>query len=153
MSNISDLIEQFILDTMGQDDSIEIARNSLAEYFNCAPSQINYVLTTRFTLDRGFNKVSKRGGGGYIKISRLNAAEDDVATMVLESVGDELDYKRMEHIVSRLAREKIISHKEANIIKDALSDNALNLPVMGSDRVRANCFKSVLIGLMSKEDK
>lgn len=153
MSNISDLIEQFILDTMGQDDSIEIARNSLADYFNCAPSQINYVLATRFTLDRGYSKLSKRGGGGYIKISRINAGEDDIATMVLESIGQELDFNRMQHIISRLVGEKIITKNEASIITNALSDNALNLPFVGGDRVRANSFKSVLIGLMSKGDK
>ena len=64
MPNISDIIENYILDKMGRNGSIELSRNVLAEYFNCVPSQINYVLATRFTLDRGFSKESKRGGGG-----------------------------------------------------------------------------------------
>ena len=70
MANISETIEQFIIATLGENDSVDISRNSLAEYFSCAPSQINYVLDTRFTIDRGFVKESKRGGSGYIKISR-----------------------------------------------------------------------------------
>ena len=71
MANISETIEQFIIATLGENDSVDISRNSLAEYFSCAPSQINYVLDTRFTIDRGYVKESKRGGSGYIKISRL----------------------------------------------------------------------------------
>ncbi len=72
MANISDIIEQFILKSLGEDDSVDISRNELANFFSCAPSQINYVLETRFTVDRGFVKESRRGGGGFIKISKIN---------------------------------------------------------------------------------
>ncbi len=152
MSNISNLIEQFILDALGESGSIEIARNSLADYFNCAPSQINYVLETRFTLDRGFSKLSKRGGGGYIKISRIRPEDDQM--LVLESVGDELSFKRLSQIISRLTAEKVIGKKEASLLKLALGEEALVLPIGNADKVRANAFKCVLIGLMnSKEEK
>ncbi|MBQ8468639.1 MAG: CtsR family transcriptional regulator [Clostridia bacterium] len=146
MANISDIIEQFILDTMEDSGSIEISRNSLADYFNCAPSQINYVLDTRFTLDRGFSKESKRGGGGFIKINRMK--EDDTTAMILESVGEELSYNRMMQILKRLGQEKIISKSEQNIIRAALCDEALSLPLLMRDKMRANAFKSVLIELM-----
>ena len=66
MSAISDSIEKFILTLLGEDDAIELQRNELAHYFSCAPSQINYVLATRFNLGRGYAIESRRGGGGYI---------------------------------------------------------------------------------------
>ena len=152
MSNISNIIEQFILDTMGDDSSIEISRNSLAEYFNCVPSQINYVLETRFTLDRGFSKESRRGGGGFIKISRISADSNNLAMMVLENVGEELSYKRMNQILQRLTQDKIIKIREMELVKVALSNEALNVPLMLKDKLRANAFKCVLIDLMKEGD-
>ncbi len=152
MANISNIIEQFILDTMGDDSSIEISRNSLAEYFNCVPSQINYVLETRFTLDRGFSKESRRGGGGFIKISRISADSNNLAMMVLENVGEELSYKRMNQILQRLTQDKIIKIREMELVKVALSDEALNVPLMLKDKLRANAFKCVLIDLMKEGD-
>jgi transcriptional regulator CtsR len=149
MANISDIIEQFILDTMESDDTIEISRNSLADYFNCAPSQINYVLSTRFTVDRGFLKESKRGGGGFIKISRYKQDDEGVAAAVLESVGEELTYKRMCQILDRLHKDKIIDKKEMRLAKVVLSDEALSVPISIKDRLRANAFKCLLIDLMN----
>ena len=64
MSNLSDIIEEFILNTIGSDDTLNLSRNELANFFNVSPSQINYVLSTRFTIDRGYLTESKRGGGG-----------------------------------------------------------------------------------------
>ena len=72
MPNVSDIIEEFILSTMGNSDDINLSRNELAGFFNCAPSQINYVLTTRFNLNRGYVIQSQRGGGGFIKIVKQN---------------------------------------------------------------------------------
>lgn len=151
MANISDIIEQFILSTLGEDSSIEISRNSLADYFDCAPSQINYVLETRFSLDKGFSKESKRGGGGFIKISKIDTKPDSLALMVLENVGEELNCKRMNQILQRLEREKVISKKESLLVRSALSDEALSVPLMLRDKLRANAFKCVLIQLMKGE--
>lgn len=151
MANISDIIEQFILQTMGDDSTIEISRNSLADYFACAPSQINYVLETRFTLDRGFSKESKRGGGGFIKISKIDTDGDSLAQLVLENVGDELSSKRMNQILSRLRQEKILTSKELALVKTALSDEALSVPLMLKDKIRAHAFKCVLIELMKDQ--
>lgn len=153
MANISDIIEQFILNTLGDDSTIEISRNSLADYFSCAPSQINYVLETRFSLDKGFSKESKRGGGGFIKISKIDTDHDGLAQMVLENVGDELTTKRMTQILQRLEREKVINNKESLLIRSALGDEALNVPLMLKDKLRANAFKCVLIQLMKEGGK
>ncbi len=153
MANISDIIEQFILSTLGEDNTIEISRNSLADYFDCAPSQINYVLETRFSLDKGFSKESKRGGGGFIKISKIDTTPDSLALMILENVGEELTSKRMNQILQRLEREKVVSKKESLLIRSALGDEALNVPLMLKDKLRANAFKCVLIQLMKEGEK
>ena len=152
MANISETIEQFIIATMGENDSVDISRNSLAEYFSCAPSQINYVLDTRFTIDRGFVKESKRGGSGYIKISKLKNTDDNeyLNSLVLESVGDELSEKRMVQILEKLVSDNIVSLNEKVLIEAALSEDSLAMPFTIKDKVRAKSFKNILIELMKK---
>ena len=78
MANISDIIESFLLETLGDNDTLNISRNELANYFACAPSQINYVLSTRFTPDRGYLIESRRGGGGFITVARLSQEPDEL---------------------------------------------------------------------------
>ncbi len=154
MANISDIIEQFILKTMGDDESVDISRNELATFFSCAPSQINYVLETRFTVDKGFVKESRRGGGGYIKISKINLDNDEyVSNLILESVGDELSQKRFSQILEKLRNEKIISDKEKDIIFSALSDLSLAMPFTIKDNIRAKAFKNVLTTLMKQKEE
>lgn len=154
MANISDIIEQFILKTMGDDESVDISRNELATFFSCAPSQINYVLETRFTVDKGFVKESRRGGGGYIKISKINLDNDEyVSNLILESVGDELSQKRLSQILEKLKNEKIISDKEKEIIFSALSDLSLAMPFTIKDSIRAKAFKNVLTTLMKQKEE
>ncbi len=154
MANISDVIEQFILKTMGDDESVDISRNELASFFSCAPSQINYVLETRFTIDKGFVKESRRGGGGFIKISKINLDNDEyVSNLILESVGDELSQKRLSQILDKLKNENIISQKEKEIIFSALSDSSLAMPFTIKDNIRAKSFKNVLTTLMKQKEE
>lgn len=154
MANISDVIEQFILKTMGDDESVDISRNELASFFSCAPSQINYVLETRFTIDKGFVKESRRGGGGFIKISKINLDNDEyVSNLILESVGDELSQKRLSQIMDKLKNENIISQKEKEIIFSALSDSSLAMPFTIKDNIRAKSFKNVLTTLMKQKEE
>lgn len=154
MANISDIIEQFILKSLGDDNSVDISRNELANFFSCAPSQINYVLETRFTIDRGFVKESKRGGGGYIKISKINVDDDNyMNNLILESVGDGLGYKRLTQILDKLEQEKIISKREGEIISSALNEESLSMPFTIKDSIRAKAFKNILTTLLLyKED-
>lgn len=148
--SISDIIEQFILDSIGEDEFISISRNQLADFFNCVPSQINYVLTTRFTLDKGFIVESKRGGGGYIIISRL--PEDDnikYLTSLLNSDSlKRLTQLEAEQILDRLQAGKLIGERERKILSSALSDRALLVPDTIKPSVRANILKSILIELL-----
>lgn len=152
MANISESIEKFIISSMGDEDYVEISRNSLAEYFCCAPSQINYVLNTRFTVDRGFAKESRRGGSGFIKITKLKTIDENIYlnTLVKESIGEELSIKRMEQILDKLLSDNIISKNEKEIILSALSDDSLSMPFAIKDKVRAKSFKNILILLMKK---
>ena len=152
MANISDIIEKFIIQTLGEEDSVDISRNQLADYFSCAPSQINYVLDTRFTFDKGYLKESKRGGSGFIKISKIKTSDSNeyLSSLVSDSVGDELAFRRMEQILEKLVFEKIVTENEREIILSGLSDDSLSMPFTIKDKVRAKSFKNILLKLMVK---
>ncbi len=148
--SISDIIEQFILDSIGDDEFISISRNQLADFFKCVPSQINYVLATRFTLDRGFIVESKRGGGGYIIISRL--PEDDninyITSLINSSSLQQLSQIQADQILDRLQAGKLINAREKSILSSALSDKALLVPDSIKPSVRANILKNILIEIL-----
>ncbi len=152
MANISEQIEKFLIATLGDNDSIDITRNSLAEYFSCVPSQINYVLETRFTVDRGYVVESKRGGGGFVKISKIKSGDnnDYLSGLFAESMGDELNEKRFSQILDKLVNDEIMTDKERILIEAALSDDSLSMPFTIRDKVRAAAFKNVIVKLMSR---
>ena len=152
MANISDLIESFLIDLFGDESSIYISRNELAQYFNCAPSQINYVLSTRFTLDKGFAIESRRGGGGYVTLVRLNDEDSYIAELVRNSIGDKISFQRVCQILDRLEGDGIISHREKEIAKSMTSDKAiLSYDKLSKEVVRAGIFKSFLTLLMKAD--
>jgi transcriptional regulator CtsR len=151
MANISDIIEQFILSTIGNDTSIFISRNQLAQHFDCAPSQINYVLSTRFTSDRGFLIGSKRGGGGYIEIIKVGSdTEPYLNQLISEGLGGEISIQRSNHIADRLLSENVIDIKEYNIITAVLSDKALQSPFPIKDKLRAQILKNIIEALIKE---
>ena len=148
MARISDIIEEFI-DNLIQDaeGTIEIGRNELAGYFNCAPSQINYVLTTRFTTDRGYYIESRRGGGGYIKISKISFDKQEyLENILLKEIGNNLNKEKAFRFVDFMYKEGFLSERESNIIKAALDDSSLSIvPKPLRDIVRADILKAVLV--------
>lgn len=150
MQNISDIIENFILETFGEGESLNLSRNELANFFNVSPSQINYVLSTRFTLDRGFVTESKRGGGGYIKLSRLELEKNNYILEVLRSFSETIDYKNCCYILQNLLNLEIINQDQFDIIKASISPKALQNPFKIEDNLRCNIFKNILINLMHK---
>ena len=95
---ISDIIEDFIKEMLEDDDSAIIQRNDLAEHFNCVPSQINYVISTRFTPIQGYYVESQRGGGGYIKIHRVNVTHSDYLMHIINNVGNSITSREIELI-------------------------------------------------------
>lgn len=152
MANISDVIEQFILSTIGDDDLLQLSRNDLATFFSCAPSQINYVLSTRFTPEKGYIVESKRGGGGGIKLIRINDDKESVIKIMYNLLVEdgEIEFNKFTHMVSRLVRDEIITESEGELLKAALSDKALAFPVNIAPKLRAQMFKEVLLTLSKR---
>lgn len=144
---ISDTIENFIRELFEDEQSIELKRNELASYFNCVPSQINYVIQTRFTTERGYIVESRRGGGGHIRITRIAMERNDTIRHVINSIGSSIDVMTIEAIVNTLYVNEIIKSSEAKLIMAACSNNALSPVPDGymKNQVRASIFKNLLL--------
>lgn len=133
---ISDKIEAFILELFKQEnESLKIQRNELADVFGCVPSQINYVISTRFCPERGYMVTSRRGGGGYVVIKKLNNNNNEIADKISES--DAYLF------INNLYENGSITLKEAKIIKSAVSDMSL-FRIKDKNVVRADILKNIL---------
>ena len=150
---ISDIIEQFLLDTLGDELSVNFNRNELAAYFSVAPSQINYVLATRFTPERGYITESKRGGGGSITLFRVNENADDVLLKYIdETLSDGIEYVKACQIVDRLVDTEVFTKSEGQLIKAAVAEKALIAPTIAKSRWRGSIIKSVLLETLKMQD-
>ena len=146
MAQLSDNIEQFIKELMCEDTRVELKRNELAQHFGCAPSQINYVLATRFSVDHGYIIESRRGGGGYVRIVRMQPRGDgNLLDALLTRVGNSVDEETANAIIVHLADIKLITSNEAALMRAAVSRNALALPISAKDVLRAAVMKNMLI--------
>ena len=146
MAQLSDNIEQFIKELMCEDTRVELKRNELAQHFGCAPSQINYVLATRFSVDHGYIIESRRGGGGYVRIVRMQPRGDgNLLDALLTRVGNSVDEETANAIIAHLADIKLITPNEAALMRAAVSRNALALPISAKDVLRAAVMKNMLI--------
>jgi transcriptional regulator CtsR len=155
MARLSDVIEEFIKSLLGQSDgSLELQRNELADYFDCAPSQINYVLATRFSLDRGYHIESRRGGGGFIKIVRIDVDKDEyIFYLVTQRIGSKINEPAAEAIISHLMEQQIVTQREAIIMKAAVQDKSLGVPVAVKDNMRAAILKAMLTSVMTQQQR
>ena len=151
---LSDAIEQFIKTMLTQEaPEVELKRNELAEYFNCAPSQINYVLATRFTPDHGYIIESRRGGGGYIRIFRMaQDTSEQLIYLLNQRVGDSIDALAASHLVQQLREREVVTDGEAAMMNAALSPQALSLPLPAEmkDALRARILKNMLLEVARK---
>ena len=145
MANISDIIENFILSNIGDDSIIQLSRNELAGHFNCVPSQINYVLSTRFTPEKGYIVESRRGGGGYITVIRIRSGNP--YEEISKVIGDSITNKEGEHILIRLVNDGYLTEREAKLVYSCISDKAL-AKAPDVKAMRAEILKSVLPELM-----
>ena len=147
MTGLSDHIEQFIMAMLDEEDQAELQRNKLASQFHCAPSQINYVLSTRFTNAKGYIIESRRGGGGYIRIVRIREDAHDLLQYALEKIGDErrLSEQDARGLITRLCQSGAVDQKTANMMYAAISERAL-LPAErgGRDVLRASVMMEML---------
>lgn len=147
----SDLIASFIMDLLDQADGIaEMQRSDLAERFSCVPSQINYVISTRFSPERGYIVESRRGGGGYIRISRVRTDPRMLIMHTVNSIGDSLDPRTAEAFTANLLDAGVLDKRCAALMLTAISDNALK-PIKPDHRdiVRASIFKQLLVGALT----
>lgn len=148
MSALSDTIEAFIKSMLEEDDQAQLKRNQLAAEFQCAPSQINYVLSTRFTSQQGYIVESRRGGGGYIRVIRMN----DDETLLYEAAThppETLTQKTGLAYLVRMVNGRAITPKQAALIKAAITDTALqDVSEKRRDMVRARIFHSMLVAMV-----
>ena len=145
---MSDIIEEFIKDLLNDEqEEIEIQRNELAEHFNCVPSQINYVIATRFKPSQGYYVESKRGGGGHITIRKINNSKSEYLMHIIKNIGNELSSNEVDVLISDFLSYDLITAKEAKLLKVATSDNVLSLTKDIKDKVSARIFKNMLLNL------
>lgn len=145
----ADLIEAYLSDLIEKSANgvVEVQRNELAEVFSCVPSQINYVIATRFTLERGYIVESKRGGGGYIRIRRVATVDLHEVGQLIRNVGDRIAQREAEGILWRLETDGVLSAREACMLRTAVSREVLILPLPERDMLRARLLASMLAAL------
>lgn len=139
---LSDVIEKMLMQMLeAEGGSLELKRNELAERIGCVPSQINYVITSRFTPEKGYIIESRRGGGGYVRITRKAMHKDEYLMHLFYAIGESLDEKSASVFALDLAQRGIISTREANIIGVASA-------CIGSDAERANMIKKIILSII-----
>ncbi|MGN7457630.1 CtsR family transcriptional regulator [Paenibacillus pasadenensis] len=154
MRNISDALEQHLklLLQESPDGAVEIQRNELADRFSCVPSQINYVISTRFTLEKGYLVESKRGGGGYIRIQRIELpAMKAIHGHIHHTIGSQVDQNAADGLIYQLEEATIISRREGNLLRAAVCRETIAVKLPQRDELRARLLKAMLISLLGKE--
>ena len=145
---ISDLIASFLQSSLEEtvDGVLEVQRGDLAQRFNCVPSQINYVMSTRFSPERGYIVESRRGGNGYIRITRVQVDRETLLMHVINSLGDRVDLPSARAILGNLAESGALEENLARTLLAAAGDKSLAaVPRELRDQVRADILKNVLI--------
>ena len=144
---MSEQVARYIMEMLeSRDGTAEIRRNELADQMGCVPSQINYVITSRFTPEQGYMVESRRGGGGYIRITRVQLSETSALMHVVNSIGNALDTNTARVLIVSLSDRGAISESAAGIMLAACSDSALRaLPPEYRDIARAGILKQMLI--------
>lgn len=154
MATLADKIEaylQYLLQN-SKEGVIEVQRQQLAEIFACVPSQINYVLSTRFTVNRGYLVESRRGGGGYVRITRLTLSSNaELRHLIREAVGDLVSQDAAEDLLQRLQGEGLLTVRERLLLQAAISRWALPLDLPQRDVVRASILRAVLLTLLRED--
>lgn len=147
---LSDIIADMISQMLSEADGIaEIQRNELANRLGCVPSQINYVITSRFTPEQGYMVESRRGGGGFIRITKVKLDRNNMLMHIINNVGGRMDAESARIFVSNLYEGGIVCEESARLLQAALSDIAYReVPQEYKDMLRASIFKRMLVTLM-----
>ncbi|KOO40836.1 CtsR family transcriptional regulator [Priestia koreensis] len=153
MANISDIIEQYLKEVLdlSEREIVEIKRSEVADKFQCVPSQINYVINTRFTLERGYVVESKRGGGGFIRIMKVKVHDSShLFEQVIDMIGYKITQASSENLIIRLVEENVISEREAKIMLSVMDRSVIAISLPYRDELRAKILKSMLNALRYK---
>lgn len=150
MASLSKEIEGYLKALLAEQEAgmLEFQRSLLSEIFNCVPSQINYVLQTRFTPQNGYLVETRRGGGGYVRIVHIPIEKNDDLKSLLELVGNEVSEGEGELLLTRLAEQDVISPTLASLLKSLLKDRVMRLPkAMTSQELRAHLLTQILANI------
>lgn len=152
--SISDVIEQYLKKIIHTNEhkTVEIKRSEIADLFQCVPSQINYVINTRFTLEKGYRIESKRGGGGYIRISRVEHRDEyELLNHLIEMTNPEVSQQAAHDVIERLREKKVITTREQQLMLAALDRSVLKYDLPERDRLRARLLTAMLTALKYTE--
>ncbi len=152
MGSLADFIEQYLRGILIQNKVIELQRRELAKMFRCAPSQINYVLETRFNLEHGYIVESKRGGGGYIRIIPVTWRSASYPDLINEIIPDELTESDSEQLMERLVENNMIEADSARLILRVMIDDFSSVEASQGDFLRAKFLKALLMVLGSRTE-
>lgn len=148
MIRLSDIIENFIKEMIEESNQKQLAiqRNELANQFSCAPSQINYVLTTRFTVSKGYYIESRRGGGGCIIIRKVEHEEHQSLKDELNArIGDRITFDAGVFIINGLYEADLITEREYHLMKTVINDRTLASCIESRNKLRADILKSMIM--------
>ena len=146
--NMSDIIEAYIKKILNAEEQIEIRRNEMADRFNCVPSQINYVINTRFTEQQGYAVESKRGGGGYIRIMKVKILDQaELLDKLIAIVGESITQKDAFAVTQNLYSRGIITKREGNLMLSVLDKSLAPYTGEQEERIRALLLRNLLNSL------
>ena len=147
---IAEMLEEMLEESGGE---LSIVRNELAGQLGCVPSQINYVITSRFTPERGYVVESRRGGGGYIRIRKIAMSQNDYLMHFYQAIGMHLDRESAGYFLTALVEKSLLTPREARLLAAAFSDSALaKLARQERDVLRADLMKNTILQILSDQE-
>ncbi|WP_338486724.1 CtsR family transcriptional regulator [Ruoffia tabacinasalis] len=136
--NMSDIIEAYLKSFLKNSERIEIKRSDIAEQFDCVPSQINYVINTRFTQEHGYMVESKRGGGGYIRILKVELVDEiDALDDMIQMIGTRINHRSAINIIETLVNHSIMTEREGALILSVIDKALLQTISLHEQEARA----------------
>ena len=146
--NMSDLIENYLKNVLHKNETVEIRRSEIADQFNCVPSHINYVTNTRFTIQHGYVVESKRGGGGYIRIMKVNLVDEmDILNALGDLVPEELSAREGNHLLQNLYENELITKREAQMMSLMMEKDTFPSNIKNAAEIRSNMMKKLIDNL------
>ncbi|MBS4179704.1 CtsR family transcriptional regulator [Lederbergia citrea] len=147
MRNISDVIENYLKKVLelSEGEIVEIKRSEVADKFQCVPSQINYVINTRFTIERGYMVESKRGGGGYIRITKVRIHDKaHLIDQLKVLIGRSISQTSAQDVIFRLVEEGVVLEREAKLMLSVIDRSVIYIDLPVRDELRARLLKAMI---------